>query len=93
MTEAEEQAYVQGERSVWNRLLDECLHHLDYGDDPKLKAVAWIKEREEIVAQLRILCDDFGDNDWEPDCHLGDVIANNLGKYLHSAALGDERLG
>ncbi len=81
--DGEEQAFLRGRRAAWVMMLDECLKRLGY-DSPETKQVAWVSQREEIVAQLRDVCRDFGDNDWNDGDHLGDVIANNLGKHLHA---------
>ena len=41
----------------------------------------WVLEREEIITQLKILCNDFGDLDWTTDW-LPNTIKNNLGKIF-----------
>lgn len=84
MDEREQQAYTEGERAVWTRLLGECLRNLGY-DEPTVQAVAWVKEREAIVAQLRQVCRDFGNNDWPDDLSLADVIDKYLAGPLHAA--------
>jgi hypothetical protein len=80
----DEKSYLQGQRQVWGQLLSDALRHMGYveGDLEKIYYVRWIKEREEIIQQLRSLCDEFGDNSWEEDMHLGDVIDKYLGDYL-----------
>jgi hypothetical protein len=40
-------------------------------------------QRLDAIAQLRSICADFGDNDWDDDLHLGDVIEKHLGKHLY----------
>lgn len=72
-----------GSRKAWLSILENCLRHLGY-DDPETQKVSWILEREEILSQLRKVCDDFGDNDWPEDSHLGDVIEKHLARHLHS---------
>lgn len=46
---------------------------------------AWLIEREEAVARLRWLCEEFGDQDWDDNLHLADVIDKHLGRYLYEA--------
>ena len=46
------------------------------------KPAAWILEREDAIAQLRDLCEHFGDNEWSEDLHLADIIEKHLGKHL-----------
>lgn len=55
---------------------------------------AWILEREATVAQLRQVCDDFGDNEWPDGLHLADVIEKHLARHLwQDAKEGDEEDG
>lgn len=43
----------------------------------------WIGgERAEVVDILRELCKDYGDNDWEDNLNLRDVIEKHLAKHL-----------
>ena len=55
----------------------------------------WEIERKAIAAQLRIACDDFGDNDWGENLHLVDVIDKHLVRHLwagkEGAAVIDEQ--
>lgn len=82
----DESSYEQGNRAAWLNMLSQCLLHLGYKDSPEAAQTAWISEREQAIARLRILCDDFGDNDWDTDLHLADVIDKHLGKYLEETA-------
>lgn len=82
--EAFEGAYMRGSRAAWRAMLGECLKNLDYNDDPEAMRLRWILEREDAVAQLRMLCDDFGDNDWPDSLYLGDAIEKHLGNYLEA---------
>lgn len=75
--------YIQGNRAAWLSMLGECLRHLGY-DSPEAQNVRWIKEREETIAVLRELCEDFGDNDWDETLYLADVVDKHLGKHLHA---------
>lgn len=75
MTDAEEQAYLQGRRAVYTALLQECLRELGYEGET---VAALIAEREAAIVQLRELCRVHGDNDWKPDLHLADIISKHV---------------
>ena len=81
MTEPEEEAYLQGQRTVWVQLLKQCCMELGYADDAASRA-AWIYEREQTVAMLRQVCADHGDNEWEPENFLPDVVEKHLHRHL-----------
>lgn len=81
MNEAEEQAYVRGQRAIWLRLLSECLRNLGY-ESPEAQQAGWITEREEAIAQLRDVCTHHGDNDWDETLHLADIIDKHLANHL-----------
>lgn len=74
-----EQAYSNGSHAVWRRLLQECLANLGGTD---LSRERLILERTEAIAALRIVCGDHGDNDWEDNLHLSDIIEKHLGRHL-----------
>ena len=75
----DERSYVEGNRRAWLTVLGTCLREL--GDDAPESARLTL-ERQEAVAQLRELCERFGDNDWPDDLHLADVIDKHLGRHL-----------
>jgi len=79
MTPHEEDIYVRGSRAAWVRMLAECIRQL--GTDAPLTA-RWLLEREETIAQLRILCERVGDNDWSTGLHLADVVEKHLARHL-----------
>ena len=81
MTEREELAYEQGSKAAWRQLLGLCLRHLGV-DDPEAGKARWVDERTEIVAMLRQVCDEWGDQDWSDDLHLADVIEKHLWRHL-----------
>jgi hypothetical protein len=96
MTEAEEAAYVRGNLAVYRELLGVALRglHLEPMPDDlegmRKRVGALESELHDARAQLRILCEDFGDNDWEEQDHLADVIDKHLGRHLHERAVDDE---
>ncbi len=70
-------AWMAGNRAAWARMLQTCLTHLGY-DDVDARRAAWVVEREETVAKLRELCEDYGDNDWPDTLNLADVIEKHI---------------
>ncbi len=85
-----ELAYLNGGRAAWQRLLSLALFELNHEGvlSPDRQRVALlVAEREAVVSQLRMLCRDFGDNDWQPGDHLADVVDKHLGRHLHAADL------
>lgn len=85
MSESEEKAYTQGERAVYVSLLNLCLEKLDY-HDPQLTSFDWVIEREEAIQKLRSICADYGDNDWDEDLRLADILEKHLEDYLSGTA-------
>jgi hypothetical protein len=83
MNAKEEKAWLLGERAAWTGLLHQAMNYLGY-IGPDFDKARWIAEREAAIAQLRSLCADFGDNEWEPDLNLADIIDKHLGRHLHS---------
>ncbi len=84
MNDNQEQKYIQGSRAAWRQMLQLSLANLGYPDQ-EVQKTSWILEREGIIAQLRDVCDSFGDNDWDDTLNLGDVIEKHLGRHLSSS--------
>jgi hypothetical protein len=84
----EEAVYARGERAALLSMLSHVLRQLGY-DDVATKQAAWVTEREETIARLRDVCEDFGDNDWPDDLHLGDVVEKHLTRHLHANAVDE----
>lgn len=80
LDEIKEQSWIQGERAALTRQLSETLRGLMYSDEFTKERL--IKEREETISALRSICDEFGDNDWDENLHLPDVINKHLRNYL-----------
>src|SRR5688572_14835259 len=81
MTEAEEQAYQNGSQKVWLELFQLCLKNL--GEETSDQH-GWVIERAEAVRALRDVCGEVGDNEWDDDIHLYDVIHNHLTDHLRT---------
>lgn len=73
-----ERTYQDGARSAWARMFTLALKELGAGGDRG----AWILERTAAIAILRSVCEQYGDNDWEPSLHLGDIIEKHLWRVL-----------
>ena len=82
MTESEEVEYERGRRAGLMAVVRAAL--VDLGPDPNCEAERLALERAEAVAQLRIICDRCGDNEWPDELHLGDVIEKHLGRHLNA---------
>jgi hypothetical protein len=78
-----EQSYLAGQRSSANRLLRMALGELGY-KGTEAEHAKWITEREEAIAALRGMCEDYGDNDWDERLHLADVIEKHLRRHMDS---------
>jgi hypothetical protein len=80
MDEQGEMDYRRGQRSAWRRVLSTALGELGYDstDPEELRLQRLIAEREDAIAALRRLCEDYGDNDWDDHLHLADIIDKHL---------------
>ena len=84
MNEQEERIYERGYRSALRMVLGDVLRGLmDDGD-----AERWRLERMDTVAALRRVCERYGDNDWEDNLHLADVVEKHLERNLDWATDG-----
>jgi hypothetical protein len=75
MADQEDRQYAEGRRETWRELLTLCLNNLGAQERHEWQ---WLAEREQAIARLRIVCDYVGDNDWDEDLHLADIIENHL---------------
>ena len=75
--------YEQGNRAALLGVLQHCCSQLGYGDSEAKKA-SWILERETAVSALRSVCAEYGDNHWEKDLYLADIIEKHLHRNLNS---------
>ncbi|HTG95725.1 MAG TPA: hypothetical protein VL866_24195 [Pyrinomonadaceae bacterium] len=81
MDEREEAAYALGQKSIYREMLGTALRHLDSDEYSREEL---IKERVDTIAVLRGLCEEHGDNDWDDDLYLADVVSKHLGDHLDS---------
>ncbi len=86
MSDAQELSYLRGSKEAWTNVLRMALHNLAIDPDNLDAAkAAWILERRDTVAKLREMCDIYGDNDWDDDLHLADVIEAHLCDHLEDS--------
>lgn len=83
MNEKQEKIYCEGSRAAWLLMLQTCLSNLGY-DSPEANAQKYILEREATISKLRVLCRDYGDNDWDDNLFLPDIIDKHLERYLEN---------
>ncbi len=84
LADAIEGAYERGERAAILRVLRTCLQELGYGSAESGQA-RWVLEREATIAALRSVCDEHGDNDWDDQLHLADVVDKHLARHLEES--------
>ena len=77
-----ESRYEDGRRMVLRRMLGDILKELGYCDPGSPAAAAWFVEREDALAAIRRLCEEYGDTSFPPDLHLADIIDKHLAPYL-----------
>jgi len=76
--EANEKHWERGHRAAFVSMLGECLRELGHDKDPAVAYARLVYEREQTLAKLRRLCDEHGDNEWENELHLSDIIEKHL---------------
>lgn len=84
--EAHESGYTAGSRAAWQSLLLQALGHLsnhDTSEQPLAVIARQALQLEQVRASLRSVCRDHGDNDWDDDLDLSDVIEKHLAAYLN----------
>ena len=79
--DVKDKAYEKGSRMAWLSMLGQCLIHLGV-DDPEMQHAALIAERKLTILALRNVCAEFGDNEWEDNLHLADVVEKHLHRNL-----------
>jgi len=72
-----EQDYISGEQAFARRIMGECIKTL-----PPADKAQWSLERIDVVAKLREICGEFGDNEWSDDLHIVDILDKHLQRHL-----------
>lgn len=80
-TEPEEhdRIYEMGCKTAWLGLLRQAMRELGDETPSEAKLVA---ERAAAIATLRSVCSEYGDNDWDDDLNLSDIIDKHLRRHL-----------
>lgn len=75
-----EQDYTQGRKAAYRNMLRLCMKELS--GEKEIDAARLLSERESAISTLRDVCERFGDNDWENNLHLSDIIEKHLWRHL-----------
>lgn len=79
MSDAIEATWIRGNRAAWHRIMSLAAGELS---GPEKKLAAALAELEATRVALRAVCEEQGDNEWDDDLHLADVVEKHLGRYL-----------
>ena len=89
LQELTESHYLRGKRSALIHQLHNVLRELsipytgiDEAPENLMTIARLTIEREETISALRSACEDQGDNDWDNDLNLADVVNKHLGNYF-----------
>lgn len=77
----EDQAYENGYRAAAKAVIRSMLRRLR-PDEEDRKLCRMALELDDTRQQLRRVCAVAGDNDWEDNLYLADVVEKHLGRYL-----------
>ena len=75
--------FERGRLSAWRRIYLEAITQMGDNDSDGI-AAALITERNQAIQALMILCDEFGDLDWDDSYNLSEIISNHLGDHLYN---------
>lgn len=81
MTEKEGRIFIEGYLAHALKNLNDALRDVDI-ENPNALIAQLTSERLGAIQALRKTCEYFGDNDWEPDLHLADIIEKHLCRCL-----------
>lgn len=79
--ERDERNWSQGYKTALVGLLQELIHRIGI-KEPEVAHLKWVDERQRTVNALRSICEDYGDNDWDDNLFLADVIEKHLHRHL-----------
>jgi len=77
-----EQDWDTGNRSAYQTIMSTCMQRLGYGYTVENKDALLIIEREQAIGALREVCKNHGDNDWDNQLNLSDIIQKHLANHL-----------
>ncbi len=91
MNDKEDKIYMEGEGQALKEMIIYCQNKLRaFGIELKTKK-EFDQERIETIALLRMHCDEYGDNDWDDDLHLSDVIDKHLIRYFEEEKIKNKK--
>lgn len=77
--------YDIGSRQAWMDVLMTAMRHLmalDGLTQEQVDLVSLIVERYAAINALRRICEEHGDNDWDADLNLADILTKHLERHL-----------
>jgi len=77
MTEENQKMWIEGRKSAYRDIYRQCLREISCKDLDSM-----VLERGEVIGMLRTWCAEYGDNDWDDDLCLVDIIEKHLLNYL-----------
>ncbi len=80
-----EQDYMRGSGNAYRSMMLHCMRKLGVKTKTETleREVTQLgAEREEAISVLRDICAVCGDNNWEENLHLADIIDKHLRRYL-----------
>ena len=90
LSELTESHYLQGQRSALVLQLYNVLRELsipysniDAAPENLMTIASLTLEREDTISALRTVCEDHGDNKWDNDLRLSDVVNKHLSVHLN----------
>ncbi len=90
MQKIDDYSYGQGQKMAGARTLKLAIQMLGY-EGNEFNVARLLSERAETVTALRDVCEDYGDNDWDDNLHLADVIEKHLHRQLAETLSSDGR--
>lgn len=82
LQELNDQHYLMGQRAALLNQMRNSLREMGYNEEFTKERM--IMEREDAINALRSICMEHGDNDWNEDLHMADIINKHLGNYLEA---------
>jgi len=78
--------YLMGKKAAWRDMLRLSL--LELGASPADQEGRFARlflEKADAISMLRQVCEKFGDNDWDDNLYLSDIIEKHLWRNLEGA--------
>lgn len=92
-----ELAYQRGRRSAFARVLGDLASEFGWAEDLlsseeklTLELATRTTERAAAIAALRDICAEVGDNDWDENLYLADIIEKHLARYIYEVAEAED---